>query len=262
MKIGITGCTGRMGQAVVREAFAHPEIAVAAAMTRRGHPAVDRDIGVLFGGTPLGVAITSELLPLVTKSDAVVDFTEPTMSIACAGIAAEIGVPFITGTTGFTPEQEQQLAAHAKKIAIVHAPNMSVGVNLLLGITAQLAGILNESFDIEISDLHHRQKVDAPSGTALALGRAAAKGRGVEFDEVMALDRTGRRKPGAIGFSVRRAGDAVGEHTVAFMADGECIELTHRASNRSIFARGALRAALWSEGKAPGLYSMRDVLGV
>ena len=208
--------------------------------------------------------VSDDAQALFAASDGVVDFTGPGPTVMHAGLAAETGTPLITGSTGLDDTQTAALAEAAKQCVIVHAPNMSVGVNLLLAVTKQVAGILGEDFDIEINEIHHRHKVDAPSGTALGLGLAAADGRSVELDQVALRGRdgiTGARPRGGIGFASSRGGDVVGEHSVIFAGEGERIELAHKAASRKIFASGAIRAALWAEGKPAGLYSMFDVLG-
>ncbi|MDH5748478.1 MAG: 4-hydroxy-tetrahydrodipicolinate reductase, partial [Rhodospirillales bacterium] len=185
-------------------------------------------------------------------------------TLAHAALAQGTGTALVVGTTGLTAAHQGALEAAAKKACLIQAANFSLGVNVLLGLVGQTAGLLGDDYDIEIVEMHHRHKVDAPSGTALALGRAAADGRGVDLDKTAQRVRdghTGERRRGDIGFATLRGGDVAGDHTVIFAADGERIEITHKAGNRGIFARGAVRAAMWSAGKAPGLYSMRDVLG-
>ncbi len=263
--IGIIGAGGRMGQALVREVTASAGGRVVAAIERAGHAALGSDAGAVAGVKPLGVVIGEDAEALFAAADAVLEFSSPESSVAHARIAAATGTVHVIGTTGMDAAQEAALSEAAKGAAIVWAANMSVGVNLLLALTERVAATLDESYDIEIVEMHHRHKVDAPSGTALALGRAAAAGRGVALDDVSARGRdgvTGARKPGDIGFAVLRGGDVVGEHSVIFAADGERLELGHRATDRRIYSRGALRAALWARGKPPGLYSMIDVLGL
>jgi 4-hydroxy-tetrahydrodipicolinate reductase len=211
------------------------------------------------------VAVGDDAGALFAAADAVLEFTSAKASLDHAALAAGTRTIHVIGTTGLDPAQEAALAAAAQSTAIVWAPNMSLGVNLLMGLVERVAAALDDDFDIEIFEIHHRHKVDAPSGTALGLGAAAARGRGVDLDDVAIRGRdgmTGARRRGAIGFASLRAGDVVGDHSVIFAADGERIELAHRATDRRIYARGALRAALWARGKAPGLYSMADVLGL
>jgi 4-hydroxy-tetrahydrodipicolinate reductase len=195
----------------------------------------------------------------------VIDFTAPAATLAHADLAAKFGTALIVGTTGLPASAKAKLKTSAKKTVIVQAPNMSTGVNVLLALTEKLAGVLADDYDIEIVEMHHRHKVDAPSGTALGLGEAAAKGRGVALEKVARRSRDGQvgaRPKGEIGFATLRGGDVVGDHTVIFAADGERIEITHKASSREVFARGAVRAAMWAKKKKAGLYSMRDVLGL
>lgn len=264
-RIGITGCAGRMGQMLVREVMATPGCKLAGAMERSGHEWVGRDIGEATGVGSLGIKVGDDPVALFAASDAVIDFTTPAASAINAGYAAQARAAHVVGTTGLSSEQEDELHVAARHTAVVWAPNMSPGVNLLLALTEEVARALGPEFDIEIVEMHHRGKADAPSGTALALGRAAAEGRGVSLERVARRGRdgmTGAREAGTIGFAALRGGDVVGDHTIVFAGDGERIELTHRASSRRVFAKGAVKAALWARGKAPGLYSMRDVLGL
>jgi len=265
MKIGVVGCAGRMGQMLVREIAATPGCTVAGGTERVGGPAVGKDIGLVAGIEALGVAVVDDPAVLFAEADAVIDFTSPEATERHAALAAQSETALIIGTTGIGPAQQASIAAAATHTPIIQAPNMSVGVNLLLALVEKVAGTLGEDYDIEIVEMHHRHKVDAPSGTALGLGRAAAAGRGVALDDVKQAVRdghTGPRPRGEIGFATLRGGDVVGDHTVVFATDGERIELTHKASSRQVFAKGAVRAALWAADKQPGLYSMRDVLGL
>ncbi|MGQ9364864.1 4-hydroxy-tetrahydrodipicolinate reductase [Azospirillum sp. ST 5-10] len=265
MKIGVVGCGGRMGQMLVREILATPGCTLAGGTERVGGPLVGRDVAVIAGLEPAGVAAVDDAVPLFAEADAVIDFTTPEATERHAALAAQSQTVLVVGTTGLNPAQQESLARAATHTPIVQAPNMSVGVNLLFALVERVAGVLAEDYDIEIVEMHHRHKVDAPSGTALGLGRAAAAGRGVALDEVWQKVRdghTGPRTPGAIGFATLRGGDVVGDHSVVFAAEGERIELTHKASSRQVFAKGAVRAALWANAKPSGLYSMRDVLGL
>ncbi len=250
-QIGVAGSYGRVGSLIVKELQARhfgPGIELAGGTIRPGHPK-DADYYV-----------TEDQADLFERSDVVIDFTLPEVTAQHVWLAAKQHKPLVIGTTGLDTAQEKELRDAAKETAIVYAANMSVGVNLLLALVEQAAARLGEEWDIEIAESHHRHKIDAPSGTALALGKAAASGRGTTLDPV--LDRGGEREPGGIGFAVQRGGDVVGEHTVTFFADGERLELGHKATNRALFARGAIRAALWAKDQAPGLYGMRDVLGL
>jgi 4-hydroxy-tetrahydrodipicolinate reductase len=263
MKIGICGCAGRMGRMLMESVLDTDGCDLSGGSERSGAAALGTDLGTLIGREAQGVFATDNIAALFAASDAVIDFTAPAATVAHAALAAEHGKILVVGTTGLTPEDEQALAAAAGRTVIVHAPNYSVGVTLLTALTERAAHILGDDFDIEIVEMHHRHKVDAPSGTALGLGRAAAAGRSVALDQVWCKSRdghTGARTRGEIGFATLRGGDVVGDHSVIFAAEGERVELTHKASSRVVFARGAVRAALWAKGRPPGLYTMRDVL--
>ncbi len=265
MKIGVIGAAGRMGQTLVREIAAAEGCRLAGAVEVPGNPALGKDAGELAGLGGLGVTVGDDPAALFAETDAVLEFTGPEATVAHAALAARARTVHVIGTTGLDQDQEAALGRAAKDTAIVWAPNMSAGVNLLLTLTRQVAGLLGDDWDIEILEMHHRHKVDAPSGTALALGRAAAEGRGVSLDAVAQKVRdghTGERRPGDIGFATLRGGSVFGEHGVIFATAGERIELTHQAAGREIFARGAIRAALWARGKPPGLYGMAQVLGI
>ena len=265
MKIGIVGCAGRMGHMLVREILATDGCALAGGTEALGSDMIGRDVAEIAGAEASGLVVGEDAAALFQVSDTVIDFTIPVATARHAVFAADMGRSLIVGTTGLDADHLDALASASDKAVIVQAANMSVGVNVLLGLTEQVAGVLGDDYDIEIVEMHHRHKVDAPSGTALALGAAAAEGRGVDLDKVAQRVRdghTGPRTTGNIGFATLRGGDIAGDHTVIFAGDGERIELTHKAGDRSVFARGAVRAALWTQGKAPGLYSMRDVLGL
>jgi 4-hydroxy-tetrahydrodipicolinate reductase len=263
--IVITGVSGRMGQMLVRTIVGSDRAALVGVVERPGHDWIGKDAGLMMGLPELGVSVGDDPLAAFAGAQAVIDFTAPQASVAFAAAAAEAGVAHVIGTTGMNDEQIAAINAASSRIAIVRAGNMSLGVNLLVGLTRRVAAALDEDFDIEIVEAHHRYKVDAPSGTALMLGEAAAEGRRVELDQVSDSARDGLIGPrarGNIGFSAIRGGDIVGEHDVIFAADGERLILRHIATDRGIFARGALRAALWAQGQAPGHYSMADVLGL
>jgi 4-hydroxy-tetrahydrodipicolinate reductase len=265
MRIGIVGCAGRMGRTNLREVLETEGVALAGGLERPGHPALGQDLGTLAGLEPVGLAATDDLDALLAVSDVLIEFSTPEATLATTARAAERGCAHVIGTTGLDPEQTQRLEAHAQHIPIVWAPNMSLGVNLLLGLVQQAAAALDAGYDIEIVEMHHRHKVDAPSGTALALGRAAARGRQVALEEAAVRVRdgiTGPRQAGTIGFATLRGGDVVGDHRVVFAGLGERLELAHIATDRRIYARGAVHAARWTEGRAPGLYGMSDVLGL
>ncbi|HYJ59518.1 MAG TPA: 4-hydroxy-tetrahydrodipicolinate reductase [Methyloceanibacter sp.] len=265
MRIAVLGAAGRMGKALTRVLVETPGCVVAGGIEAKGSPALGRDIGEVAGLEPLGVAITDDPLPLFAQADGVLDFTTPAATVEFATLSAQSRIVHVIGSTGFTDADEAKLEAAARHATIVKAGNMSMGVNLLAVLTAQVARALGSEFDIEILELHHRHKRDAPSGTSLMLGRAAAEARQVSLTERGVRSRdgdTGPRREGDIGFAALRGGDVVGEHRVIFAGPGERIELAHIATDRGIFARGAVKAALWARGRDPGLYSMRDVLGL
>jgi 4-hydroxy-tetrahydrodipicolinate reductase len=265
MRIAVLGAAGRMGQALTRVLVETPGCVVAGGIEAKGSPALGRDIGEVAGLEPLGIAITDDPLPLFAQADGVLDFTTPAATVEFATLSAQSRIVHVIGSTGFTDADEAKLEAAARHATIVKAGNMSMGVNLLAVLTAQVARALGSEFDIEILELHHRHKRDAPSGTSLMLGRAAAEARQVSLTERGVRSRdgdTGPRREGDIGFAALRGGDVVGEHRVIFAGPGERIELAHIATDRGIFARGAVKAALWARGRDPGLYSMRDVLGL
>lgn len=264
-RIAVAGCAGRMGRALMRQVVETPGCVLAGGLERPGHDAAGWDLGELASVGKLGIAATDDPDALFAKADAVLDFTAPAASTANAERAARAGIVHVVGTTGFSAEQEEAIRAAAQRTAIVKSGNMSLGVTLLAELTRKVAAALDADYDIEILEMHHRHKVDAPSGTALLLGRAAAEGRGVPFEDSADRARdghTGPRGRGRIGFAVLRGGDVVGDHAVLFAADGEMVELRHRATDRIVFARGAVKAALWARGRPPGLYSMADVLGL
>jgi 4-hydroxy-tetrahydrodipicolinate reductase len=265
IRVAVMGAAGRMGRELVRAVHAAPQCALAAAIEMKGSIALGQDAGLLAGLGKVGTVITDDPLEAVARVDAILDFTIPKASVEVAGLAANARIVHVLGTTGFGEADEAAIAAAARHAVIVKQGNMSLGVNLLAALTAKVAEALDEDFDIEIMEMHHRHKVDAPSGTALMLGEAAADGRGVALKDKAVRVRdghTGERRRGDIGFATLRGGSVVGEHTVIFAADGERIELTHRAADRGIFARGAVKAAVWGRGKKPGLYTMADVLGI
>lgn len=265
MKIAVTGAAGRMGRELIRAVHGRDECVLAGAVEQEGSLALGQDAGLLAGLGKLGVLITDDAPELFAKVDAVLDFTMPAASVDFAGLAANARIVHVLGTTGLSAGDEAKVGAAARHAVIVRSGNMSLGVNLLTALTRKVAEALDADFDIEVLEMHHRHKIDAPSGTALMLGKAAAEGRGARLDEVSVRVRdghTGARRRGDIGFATLRGGSVVGEHRVLFAADGELIELTHRAGDRGIFARGAVKAALWGRGKRPGLYSMMDVLGL
>ena len=254
-----------MGQALVRAILASDEIALHAALDRPGSAALGQDAGRLAGEDPIGVAVTENALEAFVEARGVVDFTAPENTVALAELAAQARIPHIIGTTGLEPAHLRAIEAAARHAPIVLSGNMSLGVNLLAGLVRQAARALGPGWDVEIVEMHHRHKVDAPSGTALLLGEAAAEGRGVALDDVAVRSRDGQvgaRPESAIGFAALRGGSVVGDHTVILAGPNERIELTHRAESREIFAAGALRALLWARAAEPGLYDMAAVLGL
>jgi 4-hydroxy-tetrahydrodipicolinate reductase len=261
LRIVIAGAGGRMGRALVRALDETTDMVLAGALEPAGAPDLGQDAGVLAGAKPAHVVLTDDPLPLVAAADAVIDFTRPAASVELAALAAQARIAHVIGTTGFSAEDEEKIRAAARHATIVKSGNMSLGVNLLASLVERAARAL-PGFDIEIVEMHHRMKVDAPSGTALLLGHAAAAGRNIALDERIATDRDGKRDDGAIGFASLRGGTVVGEHEVVLAGQGERVVLKHVAEDRAIFARGAIAAARWAHGKKPGLYTMQDVLGL
>lgn len=268
MKIGILGAAGRMGQMIAREILSgtHKGAELAACVDGPQSWANGKDIGGMIGlEKPAGIAVTTDKQAAFQACDVMIDFTAPAATLQHAEFASIHGKKLVVGTTGLGEVEQAALKTAAQKTAVLYSANMSLGVNLIAALVEQAAARLSDDYDIEIFEAHHRHKVDAPSGTALLLGEAAAKGRKVSLQDAMIPARfghTGARPKGAIGMSVFRGGDVIGDHTVTFAADGERIDIGHRASDRSLFAKGAIRAGLWLEGQKPGLYSMRDVLGL
>ncbi|WP_184433611.1 4-hydroxy-tetrahydrodipicolinate reductase [Roseospira goensis] len=265
MKVGIAGCGGRMGRMLIQAALEGEGVRLAGGTERAGSALVGADVAGVVGAESVGATITADPAEMFAAVDAVIDFTAPAATLTHADLAAQTGTILVVGTTGMDAAGLARLAEAGRDTRIVQAPNMSVGVNLLFALTRQVAATLGVDYDIEIVEHHHRHKVDAPSGTALGLGRAAADGRGVDLDAVADRGRdghTGPRADGHIGFAVLRGGDVVGDHSVVFAGPGERVELTHKASDRAIYARGALRAARWAADRPNGLYSMADVLGL
>jgi 4-hydroxy-tetrahydrodipicolinate reductase len=263
--IVVTGASGRMGQMLMRTILDSDKCKLVGAVERKGHDWVGRDVGECMGGTALGVVVSDDPLETFLHAQAVIDFTAPAATVEFAAIAAQARIVHVIGTTGMTEDDLAKINAAARHATVIRAGNMSLGVNLLVQLTKKVAAALDEDFDIEVIEAHHNKKVDAPSGTALMLGEAAAEGRGVSLDAVSDRGRdgiTGARERGHIGFTAIRGGDIVGEHDVLFAAAGERITLRHVATDRAIFARGAVKAALWGQGQKPGEYDMMDVLGL
>ena len=263
--IVVTGASGRMGQMLIRTILASDKARLAGCVERPGTAWIGHDVGEAMGGAPLGVVVTDDPLEAFARAQAVIDFTTPAATVQFAALAAQARAVHVIGTTGLEPEHLRVLSMAAHHAVIVRAGNMSLGVNLLVRMTRLVAEALDADWDIEVVEAHHRMKVDAPSGTALMLGEAAAAGRGVALDTVRDAGRdgiTGARTRGDIGFASVRGGDVVGEHDVIFAGEGERIVLRHVATDRAIFARGALRAALWGQSQKPGDYDMTNVLGL
>ncbi len=261
----VTGASGRMGQTLIRLATDSDRIRLVGCVERAGHAWIGQDAGLAMGGAPVGVMVTDDPLEAFALAQAVVDFTTPDATVEFAALAAQARAVHVIGTTGLEAVHLAKIEAASHHAVIVRAGNMSLGVNLLVRLTQKVAAALDADWDIEIVEAHHRMKVDAPSGTALMLGAAAAAGRGVALDDSKVSGRdgiTGARARGTIGFSAIRGGDVVGEHDVVFAGMGERIVLRHLATDRAIFARGALRAAIWGQGRKPGQYDMMDVLGI
>ena len=265
MKLAVMGAAGRMGRELVKAIHAIEGCSVAGAIETKGSIALGQDVGLLAGLGKLSVYITDDPLDIVSKVDGILDFTVPAASVQFAALAAQARIVHVIGTTGYSDEDTAKVKAAARHATIVKAGNMSLGVNLLTSLTRKVAEALDPDWDIEVLEMHHKHKIDAPSGTALMLGEAAAAGRGVSLSTASVRVRdghTGARRKGDIGFATLRGGNVVGEHSVIFAAEGERVVLSHIATDRGIFARGAVKAALWARGKPPGLYSMNDVLGV
>lgn len=266
MGLVVVGAGGRMGQTLIRTIQSIEGAKLVGAIERSGSPFLGKDAGEVTGIGTLGVAITDDPLPVFAKAHGVLDFTSPAASVEFAGLAAQARIVHVIGTTGCSAEDDEKIRAAARHATIVKSGNMSLGVNLLSVLVQKAAEALGpEDFDIEILEMHHRHKVDAPSGTALLLGEAAARGREIALADNSVRVRdgyTGPRETGAIGFATLRGGSVIGDHSVILAGTGERVVLSHHAEDRSIFARGAIKAALWAHGKKPGLYSMLDVLGL
>tara|TARA_R110000824_G_scaffold118960_14_gene271966 strand:- start:79472 stop:80287 length:816 start_codon:yes stop_codon:yes gene_type:complete len=266
VKIAVTGAGGRMGRTLLKLIHEAEGAVIAGGIEAKGSPHLGADLGILAGlAEPLGIAASDDALTIIKDANALIDFTAPAASVEFAGLCAQARIVHVIGTTGFEEGDEARIAAAARHATIIKAGNMSLGVNLLASLVRQAARALDPSWDIEIVEMHHRHKVDAPSGTALLLGEAAAEGRGIALREHSERGRdgqTGARADGAIGFAALRGGSVVGDHEVIFAGQSERITLGHIAEDRAIFARGALKAALWGQGKGPGLFNMADVLGL
>lgn len=265
MRIAIAGAAGRMGRMLLTEVHETEGAEIAGGLERPGTDELGQDLGKLIGIEPVGVMLSDDPEAVFGNADVVIDFTVPAATVANLGHARRHGTAMVIGTTGMTAEDDAKVDEAAREITVMQAGNMSLGVNLLVQVTAQVAAALGIDWDVEVTEMHHRWKVDAPSGTALMLGKAAAQGRGQDHDAVAVGGRhgiTGERQKGQIGYSALRGGNVVGEHSVVFASDNERVVLNHIASDRRIFAAGAIRAALWCADRKPGRYDMIDVLGL
>jgi len=263
MRLVVAGASGRMGRILVQLVHETEGVTLVGALEQPDSIAIGQDAGLLSGCGEMGVKISGDALKAIAGADGILDFTSPSGSLVLADLAAQARVVHVIGTTGFQPEDQARLEAAARHAVIIKSGNMSLGVNLLAALVEKVAATLGTAYDIEIVEMHHRMKVDAPSGTALLLGQAAADGLGESLAEHSVRGRdghTGAREKGAIGFAALRGGTVVGDHSVIFAGPGERLELTHKAEDRRIFARGAVQAALWGRAQKPGLYSMKDVL--
>lgn len=265
MRLVVVGAAGRMGRMLIKAIHEAPGCTLSAAIERPGSPHLGQDAGVLAGLPANGILIGDDALSAFVGAEGVLDFTTPDSTVAFAALAAQARIAHVVGTTGLEPQHLAKLEEAARDTAIIRSGNMSLGVNLLAALVRKVAATLGTDWDIEIAEMHHRMKVDAPSGTAVLLGEAAAQGRAVDLAQQRVAVRdghTGARVPGTIGFATLRGGTVVGDHKVVFAGAGERLELTHIAEDRGLFAQGAIKAALWGRGRQPGLYSMSDVLGL
>ena len=260
-RVAVAGASGRMGRMLIEAVAASPDLVLSAALDVAGSPGLGSD-ATAFLGRDSGVVVGDDVRAGLVESEVLIDFTRPEGTLAHLALCSELGVAAVIGTTGFDAAQKQAIAAHAERIAIVMAPNMSVGVNVVLKLLDVAARALADGFDVEIVETHHRQKIDAPSGTALRMGEVVAAAQGKSLADCAAHDRNGLRAPGSIGFAALRGGDIVGDHTVLFAGTGERIEITHRSTSRATYADGSVRAARFVVGRAPGLYGMDEVLGL
>jgi len=264
LRVAIAGASGRMGRMLIEAVGAADDLQLAGALDVAGSPALGQDAAAFLGRTS-GVAITADIRAGLADAQVLIDFTRPEGTLAHLAVCQELGVKAVVGTTGFSDAQKAQIAEHAKHIAIMMSPNMSVGVNVVLKLLDTAARAMSHGYDIEVVEAHHRHKVDAPSGTALAMGEAVAKALGRDLKDCAVYARegiTGERDPSTIGFATIRGGDIVGDHTVLFAGTGERVEITHKASSRATFAQGAVRAARFLASRSSGLYGMNDVLGI
>ncbi len=264
LRIAITGASGRMGRMLIEAVLAADDLELTAALVREGSPALGEDAGA-FLGRATGVAITSDVKAGLSQADVLIDFTRPEGTMAHLALCAELGVRTVIGTTGFSPDEKAKIGEFAQRAAVMMAPNMSIGVNVVLKLLTQASKALAQGYDIEIVEAHHRHKVDAPSGTALKMGEVVAQALGRDLKSCAVYGRegvTGERDPSTIGFATVRGGDVIGDHTVMYLGIGERIEISHKASSRATFAQGSVRAARFLGSRATGLFDMNDVLGI
>ena len=260
-RVAIAGASGRMGRMLIEAVSASPDFALGGALDVAGSPGIGSDATAFLGQTS-GVVVSSDVIAALAGNDVLIDFSRPEGTLRHLAACRELGVAAVVGTTGFSAAQKAEIAAHAEHIAIVMAPNMSVGVNVVLKLLDVAARALDDGFDVEIVETHHRLKADAPSGTALKMGEVVAAAQGTSLDARAVYDRDGVRRPGAIGFATLRGGDIVGDHTVMFAGSGERIEITHRSTSRATYAEGSLRAARFLADRKSGLFGMEQVLGL
>ncbi len=264
LKIAIAGTSGRMGRTLIETALNHPQVQLTGALARTGSPLLGQEVGA-FLGRQTGVRVSDDIHAVLKGADCLIDFTRAQTTMDYLAVAREHGTKLVIGTTGFTEMQKAELTAASQELAMVVAPNMSIGVNITFKLLEMAAGLVPTDYDVEIIEAHHRHKVDAPSGTALKMGETVAQARGLNLDEVAVYGRqgvTGERQASTIGFATVRAGNIVGDHTVLFAGDGERIEITHKSASRASYAQGALRAAQFIANKSSGLFDMQDVLGL
>jgi 4-hydroxy-tetrahydrodipicolinate reductase len=265
IRIAVLGATGRMGRAIIQATTQNPQIQLAVALERAGNPLIGQDAAAQAGLPAAGIMVTDSLIVAINDFDVLIDFSRPEATLAALPLCVKHGKAMVIGTTGFTPEQKAEFSVAAKQIPICMSANFSIGVNVTLRILELAGRVLGDSYDVEIVEAHHRHKVDAPSGTALRMGEAVAAGLGRNLKDCAVYERygnTGPRDAKTIGFATVRGGDVVGDHTVMFLGDGERVEISHKASSRVNFSSGAVKAAAWLSGRAPGIYEMRDVLGL
>ncbi len=265
MKIGVTGISGRMGRQIAQIVHQSPIAQLSSGLVRQNSDFNGKDIGSFLAQNENNRKITADIDNFFEQCDAIIDFSSPNLSLECAKKAAQHKKILVCGTTGFSDQQKENLISYSQQTVIIWSSNMSVGVNLLMGLVEKVSSILHDDYDIEILEMHHKNKIDSPSGTALSLGESAAKGRNENLKKVANMVRNHANSPrakGEIGFATLRGGDVIGDHSVMFAGEGERLELSHKASNRSVFASGAVRAAIWGANQENGFYSMQDVLGL